>query len=265
MAARPRTLPAAIAPVLVGTAAAVERGRRAAAGRRRSSPRWSARSSSRSAPTSPTTTPTRKRGADTADRLGPGAGHLGRARRPAPGARRDLGRLRGRRRLRRSTSTVARRAGDPADRRPLDRRRRPLHRRAAALRLRRPRRGLRLPLLRPRRRQRLLLRAARGARRAAARPLGRGRPALDRDPRRQQRPRHRDRPAGRQAHARRADRPRADAAALRGARRRRLPRPAGRRCCVEGGPWWALLGLVSAAAAVAPDAGGAAPAPTARR
>ena len=58
MAARPRTLPAAIAPVLVGTAAAVEHvgelprlGAFIAA--------LSAASSSRSGPTSPTTTPTR--------------------------------------------------------------------------------------------------------------------------------------------------------------------------------------------------------------
>ena len=62
-----------------------------------------------------------------------------------------------------------RRDRDPPDRRRLDRRRRPLHRRPAALRLRRPRRGLRLPLLRPGRRQRLLLRPGRAARRAAAR------------------------------------------------------------------------------------------------
>ena len=57
MAARPRTLPAAIAPVLVGTAAAVQwvgHLPRPAP----SSPPWSARSSSRSGPTSPTTTPT---------------------------------------------------------------------------------------------------------------------------------------------------------------------------------------------------------------
>ena len=84
------------------------------------------------------------------------------------------------------------------DRRRLDRRRRPLHRRSPALRLRRPRRGLRLPLLRPGRRQRLLLRAAGAPRRAAARPLDRGRLPRHRDPRRQQRPRPRDRPPRRQ-------------------------------------------------------------------
>ena len=57
MAARPRTLPAAVAPVLVGTALAATRGHVQAA--RPSSPRCSARCSSRSARTSPTTTPTR--------------------------------------------------------------------------------------------------------------------------------------------------------------------------------------------------------------
>ena len=57
MAARPRTLPAAVAPVLVGTALAVRP--RARSTRSRSPRRCSARSSSRSARTSRTTTPTR--------------------------------------------------------------------------------------------------------------------------------------------------------------------------------------------------------------
>ena len=57
MAARPRTLPAGVAPVLVGTALAIDRGHVPAPAR--SSRRCSARSSSRSARTSPTTTPTR--------------------------------------------------------------------------------------------------------------------------------------------------------------------------------------------------------------
>ena len=56
MAARPRTLPAAIAPVLVGTALA---GARTSSARSPSARRWSAASSSRSGRTSPTTTPTR--------------------------------------------------------------------------------------------------------------------------------------------------------------------------------------------------------------
>ena len=115
-----------------------------------------------------------------------------------------------------------------ADRRRLDRRRRPLHGRPAALRLRRPRRGLRLPLLRPGRRQRLLLRAARAARRAAARPLDRGRLPRDRDPGRQQRARHRDRPPGRQADPGGADGPRTTRSCSTAARARRLRRPADR-------------------------------------
>ena len=196
MAARPRTLPAAIAPVLVGTAAAVEWAGQlprvgaflaallgsifiqigtnlandysdAQAGRRHGRP---ARA---------------------------GAGHLGRAGDAAAGAERDLDRLRRRRRLR-DLPGGGRRDRDPADRRRLDRRRRALHRRPAPLRLRRARRGLRLPLLRPGRRQRLLLRAARAARRAAAGALDLGRLPRHRDPRRQQRARPRDRPAGRQ-------------------------------------------------------------------
>ena len=66
-----------------------------------------------------------------------------------------------------------RRPGDPRRRRRLDPRRRPLHRRPAALRLRGHGRAVRLPLLRPGRRQRLLLRPARGARLAAVRALDR--------------------------------------------------------------------------------------------
>ena len=53
--------------------------------------------------------------------------------------------------------------GDPRRRRRLDPRRRPLHRRPAALRLRRAGRAVRVPVLRPGRRQRLLLRAARAS------------------------------------------------------------------------------------------------------
>ena len=58
MAARPRTLPAAIAPVLVGTAAAVELYGQPAPGRRLFRRPRRQRSSSRSGPTSPTTTRT---------------------------------------------------------------------------------------------------------------------------------------------------------------------------------------------------------------
>ena len=205
MAARPRTLPAAIAPVLVGTAAAVQWvghlprvGAFVAAligsifiqiGTNLANDYSDA-----------------KRGADTADRLGP--------------VRVTSAGLVTPQRVLRATwiafavavacgiylATVAG-VVILADRRRLDRRRRPLHRRPAALRLRRPRRGLRLPLLRPGRRQRLLLRPARAARRAAARALDRGRLPRDRDPRRQQRPRPRDRPARRQDDAGGADGP----------------------------------------------------------
>ena len=176
-----------------------------------SSPPSSARSSSRSAPTSPTTTPT----PSAAPTPPTGSGRSG-SPRPAWSRRGGCCTRPG------SLSRVAVAAGiylatvaGPGDhrrRRRLDPRRRPLHRRAAALRLRGHGRALRLPLLRPRRGQRLLLRAARGARLAAVRALDPGRHALDRDPRRQQRPRHRHRPPRRQAHARGAARPRADAA-----------------------------------------------------
>ena len=102
-----------------------------------------------------------RRGADTEDRLGPGARDRRRARAAAPGARRDLPELRRRRALRRLPDR-RRRPGAAADRRRVDPRGHPLHRRAAPVRLRGPRRGLRLPLLRRRRRHRLVLRAAPG-------------------------------------------------------------------------------------------------------
>ena len=159
VAARPRTLPAAVAPVLVGTALAADTEdvfkplRFAAAlvgsifiqiGTNLANDYSDAR-----------------RGADTEDRLGPVrvtagglmpprrvlVGHLGRVR-----DRRGRGRLpRGRRGL-----------GAARGRRPLDRRGRALHRRPAPVRLRGPRRAVRVRLLRPRRRRRLVLRADRG-------------------------------------------------------------------------------------------------------
>ena len=261
MAARPRTLPAAIAPVLVGTAAAVEWAGRAAAGRGASSPPWSARSSSRSGPTSPTTTPTPS--AAPTPPTGSGPVRVTSAGLVTP--RRVL------------TATwvafgvavacgiyLAAVAGIVilAGRRRLDRRRRPLHGRPAALRLRRPRRGLRLPLLRPGRRQRLLLRAARAARRAAARALDLGRLPRHRDPRRQQRPRHRDRPPGRQDDAGGADGPRATPSRSTG-----CWCSAPSSCCRS--PWspakrslLPLLGLLVAAAGDRAAAGDDATAPT---
>ena len=70
---------------------------------------------------------------------------------------------------------------------------------------------------------------------------GPGRAAGERDPRRQQRPRPRHRPPGRQAHARGAARPRAHARAVRGDDRRRLPDS--RRCLGSLGSLtrWLLL------------------------
>ena len=161
MAARPRTLPAAIAPVLVGT-------RRRGRGRRATSASAAFVAALVGSVFIQIGTnlandySDARRGADTADRLGPvrvtsaglvaprrvlvatwvafgvavAAGHL-------PG---DRGR-----------------GGDPARRRRLDPRRRPLHRRPAPLRLRGPRRAVRVPVLRPGRRQRLLLRPARAS------------------------------------------------------------------------------------------------------
>ena len=204
MAARPRTLPAAIAPVLVGTAAAIEqRGRPAA---RRGVHRRADRLDLH-----PDRDQPRQRllGRQARRRhrrpARPGAGHLRRTGRAAQRADRDLARLR-RRGGRRDLPGHGRRLGDHRRRRRLDRRRRPLHRRPSALRLRRTRRAVRLPLLRPGRRERLLLRAARAARLAAVRALGRRRLSGHGDPGRQQRPGHRDRPPRRQAHARRAPR-----------------------------------------------------------
>ena len=85
---------------------------------------------------------------------------------------------------------------------------RPLHGRSAAVRLRGARRGLRVPVLRHRRGHRLVLRAAPHAALAGVRARRPGRPPDLGDPRRQQRARHRHRPPRRQAHAGGAPRPR---------------------------------------------------------
>ena len=169
MAARPRTLPAAIAPVLVGSAAAayeltggfgwdvflaalvgsifIQIGTNLA-----------------------NDYSDAKRGADTAERLGPvrvTSSGLVAPRRVlvatwvAFGVAAAAGALpRGRGR-----------PGDPRRRPRLDPRRGPLHRRARAVRLRGPGRGVRVRLLRPGGRERLLLRPARGARLDAVRAL----------------------------------------------------------------------------------------------
>ena len=159
----------------------------------------------------------------------PGAGHRVGAGRPAPRSRRDLGGVRGRRRGRRVPDRC-RRPGDPGGRRRLDPRRRPVHGRPATVRLRGARRGVRVPVLRPRRGQRLLLRPGRAARLAAVRPVAPGRFPVDRDPRRQQRPRHRHRPARREADAGGAARPPPGARAVLGPDRRGVLR-------APGGAW----------------------------
>ena len=219
MAARLRTLPAAIAPVLVGTSLALGDGTFhplafvaallgaifIQVGTNLSNDYSDAR-----------------RGADTEDRLGPGAGHRGRARAARPGAARDLRLVRpggGVRRL----PDRGRRLGAAGGRRGLDPRRRALHGRPAALRLRGARRAVRVPVLRHRRRRRLLLRAGPGAALGGVRLRGARRAAGERDPRRQQRARPRDRPPRGQAHAGGAARARAHARPVRGDARRRVP------------------------------------------
>ena len=212
MAARPRTLPAAVAPVLVGTALAATQGTFKPltfvaamlgalfiqVGTNLSNDYSDAR-----------------RGADTEDRLGPvrvTAGGLVPPRQVLIATYIAFG-----------AAVLAgvvpdrdRGLGAAARRRRLDPRRRALHRRAAAVRLRGPRRGVRVPVLRRRRRGRLVLRADRGARLGGVRAGDPGRAAGRGDPRRQQRARPRDRPAGGQANARGAARARSGARGLYG-------------------------------------------------
>ena len=264
MAARPRTLPAAVAPVLVGTALRrrptatfhAARVRRRAArravhpGRDEPLERLLRRAPRR-----------RHRGP-----ARPGARDRRRARAAAPGAGRDL------RRVRRSRSLCGvylivvagwelllvgaasilagvLYTGGP---RPV--------------RLRGPRRGVRLPVLRRRRRRRLLLRAGRAARVGGVRARGAGRAAGRGDPRGQQRPRPRDRPARGQADARGAARARRARAALFAAMVdvAFLDRAA---AVARSGSLsaWLLLPLAGAAARRAGSCGPCAPAPTARR
>ena len=124
-----------------------------------------------------------------------------------------------------------------ARRRALDPRRRPLHRRPAALRIRRAwasssssSSSAWSPSTAP------TTSSSRSSTGCPFRPLDRGRAAVDGDPRRQQRPRRRHRPPRRQEHARRADRPRAGPRPLRGPGRRRLRRPAADACWLADGP-----------------------------
>ena len=116
-------------------------------------------------------------------------------------------------------------------RRRLHPRRLVLHRRQAPLRLLRPRRALRLRLLRARRDARHHVGAgARAAAGGVVRRRRRGPPRL-RGAARQQPARHRPGPQGRQAHADRADRPHRDALALHRVRARGVRhRGASSRC-----------------------------------
>ncbi len=136
-----------------------------------------------------------------------------RPRAAEPGAARDVRDFRARGGVRR-LPRGRRRPGAARGRRGLDPRRRALHRRPAALRLRGPRRGVRVPVLRHRRRRRLLLRPGPDAAVGGVRLRGSRRAARERDPRREQRPRPRDRPPRGQAHAGRASRQDAHAHAL---------------------------------------------------
>ena len=218
MAARPRTLPAAVAPVLVGTALAATQGTFKPltfvaamlgalfiqVGTNLSNDYSDAR-----------------RGADTEDRLGPvrvTAGGLVPPKQVLLATYIAFGAA-----VLAGAYLIATAGWELLlGRRRLDPRGRALHGRPAALRLRGPRRGVRVPVLRRRRGRGLLLRADRGARVGGVRARDPGRAAGLGDPRRQQRPRPRDRPPRGQAHAGGAARARRRARALRrDARRRR--------------------------------------------
>src|SRR3954466_4616377 len=157
---------------------------------------------------------------------GAGAGDRGRARATAPGADRDLRGVR-RGRAGRLVPDRGGRLGAAGGRRRLDPRRRALHRRPAAVRLRGARGGVCVPFLRRRGGRRFLLRPGGAARVGAVRAGRAGGPAGGGDPRGQQRPRPGDRPAGRQTHARRAPRALARAGPLWGDGLRRVPQRAG--------------------------------------
>ena len=129
MAARPRTLPAAIAPVLVGSAGGGRGRRRLPLGRvRRRADRLDLHPDRHQPRQRLLRRQARRRHRRPAR---PGAGHLRRAGGAAARPLRDLARVR-RRRRRRHLPGDRRRPGDPRGRRRLDRRRRPLHRAARA-------------------------------------------------------------------------------------------------------------------------------------
>ena len=141
------------------------------------------------------------------------AGDGRRARPAAPGADRDVRDVRAGVALRRLPDR-RRRLGAAAGRRRLDPRGRAVHRRSAPLRLRGPRRAVRVPLLRDRRGRRLVLRADRALVVGGVRAGGAGRAVGVRRARRQQRARPRHRQTRRQAHAGGSARARAHARPL---------------------------------------------------
>ena len=254
MAARVRTLPAAVAPVLVGTAlagylhvfhplrfvAALLGAMFIQVGTNLSNDYSDAR-----------------RGADTEDRLGPVRVTAGGLVPPAPGADRDLRDLRpggARRRL----PDRGRRLAAAARRGRLDPRRRALHRRPAAVRLRGARRAVRVPVLRHRRgRGSYFVQVKHLDWEAFALAVPVGLLAAG-DPGRQQRARHRHRPPRRQAHAGGAARARAHPRAVRGDR---LPGLSARARDVDVRPAEAVAAaaLADAAARRPGRAGGAQP------
>ncbi len=224
MAARPRTLPAAIAPVLVGTAAAAwQTGGDGSAGGR-SSPPWSGSIFIQIGTNLANDYSDAKRGADTADRLGPvrvtSAGLVAPRRvlygtwlafAVAVAAGIYLATVAGWVIIAVGAASIAAGVLYTGGPRPYG---------YAGM-------GELFVFLffGARRRQRFVLRPARGARLAAVLALDLGRAALDRDPRREQHPRPRDRPPRRQADAGGPARARANASALRDIRRRRVRRP----------------------------------------
>src|SRR4029453_6159245 len=198
--ARPRTLVAAVCPVLVGTAAAASEGAVVA---------WRALAALVVALALQVGVNYANdysdglRGTDTPGRLGPArlAGHRlgGPARRPRAPSRGGGGGGAGPGRGRRSPA--------PAGRRGRDRGRGAVHRRAPAVRLQRVRGAGRAGLLRGGGDLRVGVRAAGAGPGGGRGRLGGGRPGGGGDPAGQQRPRHRRGPPGRQADPGRPPRP----------------------------------------------------------
>ena len=213
LAIRPRTLPAAVGPVLAGARGRRRGGRlRGAAG-----PGMPGRGAPAAGRLEPGQRPVRlpvRRGRRGPCRAAPRGGTR------APRAARAGHRHRGRPRPGRARGAVPgdhRGLAHPGARPAGHRQRGGLHGRSLAVRLPRARRGLRLRLLRSRRRRRHCVPPDAGPRAAGAGRLRPGRRPHHRHPGRQQPARHRARPEGRQADARRP---------TRGGRRRPRVRPA---------------------------------------